>query len=184
MVVFSAEVSGGYLKNQLKVPLKVNCVNWRSRKALSKTNAIYKKNVFNIFQIIVHIKFSLPSLALVAAAADDAFGVFWPNFGFLGCRRLSACSPSLELELLSSRISLRRRAWKLQKWYALKQKKIVKLGRHIVYILWFDEFYFTCIAFARFRSIGRGLQTSQRYSSGMLFLSRPMHTTCCHTLFG
>ena len=39
-----------------------------------------------------------------------------------------------------------------------------------------------CISRARFLSMGLGLQTSQRYSSGMLFLSRPMHTTCCQTL--
>ena len=39
-----------------------------------------------------------------------------------------------------------------------------------------------CNALALFLSIGRGLHTSQRYSSGMLFLSRPIHTTCCHTL--
>ena len=37
-------------------------------------------------------------------------------------------------------------------------------------------------ALARFRSTGRGLQTSQRYSSGILCLSRSMHTTCCQTL--
>ena len=39
-----------------------------------------------------------------------------------------------------------------------------------------------CKDLARLRSMGRGLHTSQRYSSGMLFLSRPIHTTCCHTL--
>ena len=35
---------------------------------------------------------------------------------------------------------------------------------------------------ALFLSIGLGLHTSQRYSSGMLFLSSPIQTTCCQTL--
>ena len=44
------------------------------------------------------------------------------------------------------------------------------------------DLYRDCIILARFLSIGLGLHTSQRYSSGMLFLSSPMQTTCCQTL--